>query len=391
MNNKQIMYDCDKGYILSEKGPVGATCVGGLWRPTELPSCLPGLHPRLRWTRRKRHTQTGSNRTIFRSYNRFKRGMSEILRKNLVVSDPFPLQMTRNKRSLLHHYRRVQRKIHRRPIRNQNVERKWHLVAPATMRFKRSAYQKRFPQIEYQFTRTLRNNFLNQQQQQHRLKEFQQRAYNRYYEKIRQKHRNYINNLLRASHRQSVMDDEPLIFDTKDTAHLNEDNYKVPAKDPFDEINAYASMPIPLPNINENRNVYTKKELIEDIINNTFVGRRQTNQEPNENLHKINNNNLPETLTNDYYEFMPKQSNRNITNKLDLLKSQIIRRKKRIYENKHLEYEHIRNTFRRMKRTPRSPKKTDDQPDEDVGSDIDNSKKSRPKEPCEVIDRFYYI
>lgn len=39
MNNKQIMYDCDKGYILSERGPVGATCVAGLWRPTELPKC----------------------------------------------------------------------------------------------------------------------------------------------------------------------------------------------------------------------------------------------------------------------------------------------------------------------------------------------------------------
>lgn len=30
------MYDCDKGYVLGE-GPPGATCVGGLWRPTELP------------------------------------------------------------------------------------------------------------------------------------------------------------------------------------------------------------------------------------------------------------------------------------------------------------------------------------------------------------------
>ncbi|XP_055680814.1 uncharacterized protein LOC129788622 isoform X2 [Lutzomyia longipalpis] len=53
INNKQIMYDCDKGYVLSE-GPVGATCIGGLWRPTELPSCLLGQHPRLRWNRRRR-------------------------------------------------------------------------------------------------------------------------------------------------------------------------------------------------------------------------------------------------------------------------------------------------------------------------------------------------
>ncbi|KAF5269827.1 hypothetical protein FQR65_LT05873 [Abscondita terminalis] len=53
-NNKQIMYDCDKGYVLSE-GPPGATCVGGNWSPRELPKCTLGQHPRLRWSRKKRH------------------------------------------------------------------------------------------------------------------------------------------------------------------------------------------------------------------------------------------------------------------------------------------------------------------------------------------------
>ena len=47
------MYDCDKGYVL-EIGPPGATCVGGKWRPLELPQCLLGQHPRLRWNRRRR-------------------------------------------------------------------------------------------------------------------------------------------------------------------------------------------------------------------------------------------------------------------------------------------------------------------------------------------------
>lgn len=37
INNKQIMYDCDKGYVLSERGPPGATCIGGNWSPKELP------------------------------------------------------------------------------------------------------------------------------------------------------------------------------------------------------------------------------------------------------------------------------------------------------------------------------------------------------------------
>lgn len=47
------MYDCDKGYVL-DIGPPGATCVGGKWRPLELPQCLLGQHPRLRWNRRRR-------------------------------------------------------------------------------------------------------------------------------------------------------------------------------------------------------------------------------------------------------------------------------------------------------------------------------------------------
>lgn len=38
-NNKQIMYDCDKGFVLSE-GPPGATCVGGSWSPRELPKLV---------------------------------------------------------------------------------------------------------------------------------------------------------------------------------------------------------------------------------------------------------------------------------------------------------------------------------------------------------------
>ncbi|XP_076260368.1 hig-anchoring scaffold protein isoform X2 [Rhynchophorus ferrugineus] len=52
-NNKQIMYDCEKGFVLSE-GPPGATCIGGQWSPQELPKCLPGQHPRFRWNRRRR-------------------------------------------------------------------------------------------------------------------------------------------------------------------------------------------------------------------------------------------------------------------------------------------------------------------------------------------------
>ncbi|KAJ2938869.1 hypothetical protein O0L34_g17677 [Tuta absoluta] len=53
VNNKQIMYECDKGYVLNE-GPPGATCVGGHWSPRELPICTLYQHPRIRWSRRRR-------------------------------------------------------------------------------------------------------------------------------------------------------------------------------------------------------------------------------------------------------------------------------------------------------------------------------------------------
>ncbi|XP_021914139.1 sushi, von Willebrand factor type A, EGF and pentraxin domain-containing protein 1 isoform X2 [Zootermopsis nevadensis] len=49
-NNKQIMYECERGYVLTD-GPPGATCIGGRWSPKQLPRCVPGMHPRLRWSR----------------------------------------------------------------------------------------------------------------------------------------------------------------------------------------------------------------------------------------------------------------------------------------------------------------------------------------------------
>ncbi|XP_031618739.1 uncharacterized protein LOC116337915 isoform X2 [Contarinia nasturtii] len=378
MNNKQIMYDCDKGYILNEKGPVGATCVGGVWRPTELPECSPGLHPRLRWNRRKRAAKIEQKHKILRNFGRFKREISEVLRRNAVIEDPFPL---RQKRSLLHH-RGGQRKIHRRIIPNHNINHKWHLVAPAIMRFKRNIARKRYPEIDYQFVRPLRNEF-QQQQQRIRFEEAQRRAYNKYYEKIRQKHRNYINNLLRASHSQRVIDDdEPLVFDNKGDPYADDDDYKTPAQDPFDEINAYASMPIPLPNINEDRNIYAKKEINDGIVNNTFVGRSHSDAVHDENGQIGNRNYLPQ---------ISRQHEKNVSDIVNLLQSQIVRRRKRIL----LGSKGVHNNgklFHRVKRAPRAPKKSEDPIEEDGnGSDTEGSRKSKTKEPCEPIAMKPYI
>uniref|UniRef100_A0AAR5PA08 Sushi domain-containing protein n=1 Tax=Dendroctonus ponderosae TaxID=77166 RepID=A0AAR5PA08_DENPD len=54
-NNKQIMYDCEKGFVVTE-GPLGATCVGGKWSPHELPKCSPAEHPKVRFNRRRRRS-----------------------------------------------------------------------------------------------------------------------------------------------------------------------------------------------------------------------------------------------------------------------------------------------------------------------------------------------
>merc|ERR1719204_1056990 len=55
-NDRQIMFDCDKGYKLAIGSAQGATCVDGVWSPSEIPVCLPGYHPTIKWleNRRKR-------------------------------------------------------------------------------------------------------------------------------------------------------------------------------------------------------------------------------------------------------------------------------------------------------------------------------------------------
>lgn len=50
-NNRQIMYECDRGYKLDDDGPPGATCVAGRWSPKQLPRCVPEQHSRGRWAR----------------------------------------------------------------------------------------------------------------------------------------------------------------------------------------------------------------------------------------------------------------------------------------------------------------------------------------------------
>lgn len=39
-NNRQIAYECEVGYRMSDGAPSGATCMDGLWRPEGLPTCI---------------------------------------------------------------------------------------------------------------------------------------------------------------------------------------------------------------------------------------------------------------------------------------------------------------------------------------------------------------
>ncbi|CAH1957213.1 unnamed protein product [Acanthoscelides obtectus] len=96
-NNKQIMYDCDKGHVLAE-GPPGATCIGGSWSPKELPRCVLGQHPRIRWNRRKRSLVTEKyKRSFIRNYkviyeNRQKRRVPDYL--SLLEEKPTSIRKT---------------------------------------------------------------------------------------------------------------------------------------------------------------------------------------------------------------------------------------------------------------------------------------------------------
>jgi len=49
INDRQIMFDCDKGYKLELGSPQGATCVGGRWSPPDIPNCQPEYHPDIKW------------------------------------------------------------------------------------------------------------------------------------------------------------------------------------------------------------------------------------------------------------------------------------------------------------------------------------------------------
>uniref|UniRef100_A0A0K8VX11 CUB and sushi domain-containing protein 3 n=1 Tax=Bactrocera latifrons TaxID=174628 RepID=A0A0K8VX11_BACLA len=269
VNNKQIMYDCDKGYVL-EIGPPGATCVGGKWRPLELPQCLLGQHPRLRWNRKRRSIQMRYLRSQY---------------------------LLRNKRDL-------QRKLDE--IINGNFQQS--LTA-----FKRDSDKINAPKTRIKRTPS----------------EIDQ-AYSKYYQKIKEKYQNYVKNLLGYSrfHNPTDFRNPTKFIQVQDgrwyNTYSNPDlvtRYKATHKsrtsnndflslenEEHDLLTHRSSAKIPLPNINQNSRY--------SVLAN----------KPNANENILYDSNSASYFFNNFRN-LPKTQNE--TDLIEQLKSQIVRRRKR--------------------------------------------------------------
>uniref|UniRef100_A0A8W7PH35 Uncharacterized protein n=1 Tax=Anopheles coluzzii TaxID=1518534 RepID=A0A8W7PH35_ANOCL len=171
INNKQIMYECDKGYVI-ETGPPGATCIGGKWSPTELPICTPGQHPRLRWNRRRRSLDL---RMRFHRSNLLKQHYRYLQRK-LEEHDAY-------------HQHELVKRAAAIPYRGQMTPNR-HYTFEDFQRFraKRS--------IDASRNALLRSAFRTAMVRERRELSDVEKAYSKYYERIKAKYRNYVQNLL---------------------------------------------------------------------------------------------------------------------------------------------------------------------------------------------------
>lgn len=379
------MYDCDKGYILQEKGPVGATCVGGVWRPVELPACQAGVHPRLRWNRRKRSLQMKATRSqfILKNYRNLKRKIDELMEES--QSDLSFYHQLRKRSTVNRRFARFAGKpiLRRRIVRKKRNNRQ---LIPIS-----------------QFTDALRALLYNNRQRRNQ-NEDEELNYLKYIDKIRQKHRNYISNLFRISHNlvrnSSVLEEgdslrhghspsergkpfsiydrlshtvnSPIVMGTDDDLEPIESSVPPLSIQTMDPI---SFMPIPLPNINQGMNrAYAKKEVVESpfIINNTYLGNNWAYQL---------NRNVPDrsVYSNNFFDLPDlhdKQQNRSAI--MAKLKSQILQRRKRSTDDE--------NNKERMNRNKNSRgfyfnhTLLQDARDETA----ENERKGRAKEPCEV-------
>ena len=342
------MYDCDKGYVLNE-GPPGATCVGGKWRPTELPKCIPGQHPRLRWNRRRRRSIRDKNlKNLYLLYR-----YHELLKKRIGTRQE---NFDRTKRNVDDFYRG--RRIGKRPSGLK------YKMSPIN-RYKRHVINNN-AQFQSHVSHTLQQILVRKRRE---LSEIEQ-AYSKYYEKIKEKYKSYVKTLLgvqqsrvpqplaehKMVHEDGLDNGEPIPHQDWYNSYNNQAyfgrnrytkikdgltpynsdirNYYRDNVDRIDET-AAAIIPIAIPNINEHYPSFrqTKKELTFDQILNGNNGKHllpdgvSTNEKPFygieqelENTYRKMDNGFP--LLN---EDQLKKSNLSI---IAQLKSQLVRRKR---------------------------------------------------------------
>lgn len=377
------MYDCDKGFILGERGPQGATCFGGLWRPTELPSCLPGLHPRLRWNRRKRSLQIRKNRSqyLLRNIRQMQRKLAELLNDMYTEHN----ELVRNKRTIFVRRRRMQ------PMYNNIAYRDW---ASSVNRLKRSALNnRRNLHVRAGFMQRDRRNHGN----------IGDSAYDRYFQLLKQNHIDYIQAMFRLNqdlnkinvttenlhhltstpsehsfshlkgrpsdrvenHKHKIIGNELLPNEFNEHNHHFYDNHE-PENSYMRQFNTF---PIPFPNINENLNDPQSKKL--DInpsfANNSYTERKSwkfSRENVAKNVHrsKLNHSTVsPQIDTND--------------NESDL---KVVRRKKR-NTDEDLSGEILPESDLRQGRRRKFNHTMYD--NEDIS---ENNRKGRSREPCEV-------
>ncbi|XP_038108340.1 uncharacterized protein LOC6031316 isoform X1 [Culex quinquefasciatus] len=176
INNKQIMYECDKGYVI-DVGPPGATCIGGKWSPRELPQCIPGQHPRLRWTRRRRSIDLRLRFHRSNHLNQHYRYLKRKLDEHDEYHRMYPMeQHAVAKRSVVGYRGQLPHKRH------YNFDDFQRFRAKRSIEANRNAF--------------LRNAFQTVLTRERRELSDVEKAYNKYYERIKAKYRNYVQNLL---------------------------------------------------------------------------------------------------------------------------------------------------------------------------------------------------
>lgn len=376
VNNKQIMYECDKGYVFEEQwGPPGATCVGGKWSPLLLPICIPGQHPRLRWNRRRRSVLT-------------------------VVP---PERRHLRTRFLLQHYRYLDR--WKRDLESPHPEidnyRRHHSRSEGRIG-KRSVSDL---QPGYRYKRQLiMNNFhtdLRDLIRKRRELSVAEQAYSKYHEKIREKVMHYVKNLLtqnRIQHANKVqMSDgawynpapptSPHNFPQGEPQHRHHqpqpqaivysNGYSEENDGVGDERLHYSSennmrsypdmmrqsvgvmVPIAIPNINEPNSHPSYYQNVNRVTNNDYELSNYYDKNRRAHDHMDHN-----------HEKRP-----NISSIIAQLKSQIVRRKR----DTRLDDKQERRRERQNRRANMTALERDDE--DEI---IDGGRRGKPKGPCEV-------